>query len=528
MNLLTRGTVRTEPEEPVLPPVHEQRRVAELARVLGCRATASAVAEAAGDDQSRWWLVHSVLRAELPLATEVSASRRTAVLDGPYSAWVQVVALADRAAAAAAEALREDADPGDGATEGRPEAPEPPLVRVVEDGTVLDVHHTAQTGFFTGIQRVVVETVRRWDRDHDVLLVGWDEAMTRLEVLPTAARDRVLGRDTATTTDAADGTDGTGRADGTGALAPGTVVVPWGGAFVVPELAADPPRTTRLSTLFELTPARTGLIAYDCVPVTTAETCAPGMPGAFSRMLAAASRSDAIAPISHSAAAEYRGWVRMLASTGRPGPAVRPVPLPLVPPSGEVGQGGDAALLRWPGRHLVLVVGSHEPRKNHLAVLAAAETLWQEGLPFHLVFIGGNAWRSERFTAELGRLAAVGRPVRSIRAVSDELLSTAYREARVLLFPSLNEGFGLPPAEALAVGTPVIVSGHGSLAEIAEGGGALTVDPRDDDDITDRLREVLLDDGLHARLSAAAAARPHGSWDDYASAAWDALVGGPA
>ena len=46
-------------------------------------------------------------------------------------------------------------------------------------------------------------------------------------------------------------------------------------------------------------------------------------------------------------------------------------------------------------------MGSHEPRKNHLAVLHAAEVLWREGLPFSLVFVGGNSWNSGDFEAQV-------------------------------------------------------------------------------------------------------------------------------
>ena len=184
----------------------------------------------------------------------------------------------------------------------------------------------------------------------------------------------------------------------------------------------------------------------------------------------------------------------MLAGTGLPGPEVCAVPLPVeAEPAGEQARRDAHDELTVAGLPMVLVVGSHEPRKNHLAVLHAMELLWRDGLSFSVVFVGGNAWRSERFTARLAELQAAGRPVESRSGLSDALLWGAYAAAHLVLFPSLNEGFGLPVAEALASGTPVVTSGYGSMREIAEAGGALFVDPRDDADIAAKVRRLLLD-----------------------------------
>jgi glycosyltransferase involved in cell wall biosynthesis len=177
-----------------------------------------------------------------------------------------------------------------------------------------------------------------------------------------------------------------------------------------------------------------------------------------------------------------------------------------------------------PGLPLVLVVGSHEPRKNHLAVLHAAERRWRAGDRFSLTFIGGNSWGSAGFSRRLAELQALGRPVETASRVPDRLLWAAYRLARVTVFPSLNEGFGLPVAESLASGTPVITSAYGSMREIADGGGALLVDPRDDTTIAAALHRVLEDDALHTSLVSAARARPHRTWDDYAADVWELLT----
>jgi len=175
---------------------------------------------------------------------------------------------------------------------------------------------------------------------------------------------------------------------------------------------------------------------------------------------------------------------------------------------------------------MVLCVGSHEPRKNHLAVLHAAELLWREGQRFSLIFIGGNGWHGEQFEARLAELQAGGRPVEAIRALSEERLWAAYRLAHCVLFPSLNEGFGLPVAESLASGTPVITSGFGSMLEIASQGGALLIDPSDDHDLRDALRTLLTDTNTYDRLKREATLHGVRTWDDYAAEVWAFLVEG--
>jgi glycosyltransferase involved in cell wall biosynthesis len=116
--------------------------------------------------------------------------------------------------------------------------------------------------------------------------------------------------------------------------------------------------------------------------------------------------------------------------------------------------------------------------------------------------------------------------VQSVSALSDDLLWAAYRLARCTVFPSLSEGFGLPVAESLGSGTPVVTANFGSMREIAASGGALLVDPRDDHDLAAAMRRLLTDDALHRRLSEHARALPPRTWDEYAAETWRYLVGG--
>ena len=258
-----------------------------------------------------------------------------------------------------------------------------------------------------------------------------------------------------------------------------------------------------------------------------AETTAEGMPIGFAHYLAAAAHVDRIATISGAAEVEYRGWRSMLAGTGLAGPDICCIPLPVhadTPSDTARRQAHD--LLATGTTPIVLAVGSHEPRKNHLALLHAAELLWREGLLFTLVFVGGHSWNSAAFDTGVEALRRAGRPVQTIRALPDDLLWAAYRQAYCTVFASLHEGYGLPVAESLASGTPVITSNFGSMRELARHGGALLVDPRQDHQLTDALRQLLLDRPLRDRLAAQAATIPRRTWDDYAADTWAYLVNG--
>ena len=174
---------------------------------------------------------------------------------------------------------------------------------------------------------------------------------------------------------------------------------------------------------------------------------------------------------------------------------------------------------------MVLVVGSHEPRKNHLAVLHAAELLWRRGTAVQpdlhrRQLLEQRAVR--RHPAGLQTARPAGRvDLRRRRRPA----WGAYRLARFTVFPSLNEGFGLPVVESIACGTPVITSDFGSMREIADaGGGALLVDPRDDHAMADAMRTLLTDDAELERLAKQARQRPLRTWDTYADETWDLLT----
>lgn len=381
-------------------------------------------------------------------------------------------------------------------------------IDVMVGGVLVDVDYSARNDLNTGIQRVVRSTVPVWAREHDVTLVAWT-ASGAFRALDADEGDRVLLW------------SGKRRPPSPRNTATPRVIVPWRSILVLPEVPGQD-RCSALACFAEHSGSAVTAIGYDCIPVVSADMMPPVEPRRFVRYLTIIKHSRRVSGISASAAAEFRGFANMLPAQGLLGPDVTECALPVeVPISAAAEVSSDVGTDAAP---LVLVVGSHEPRKNHLAVLHAAELLWRDGLRFRLQFIGGSSWASGGFDSVLRKLRRRGRPVSVGRKVTDNDLWNAYRTARFTVFPSLHEGFGLPVAESLAVATPAITSNIGSMAQIAQDGGALLIDPRDDDELTSAMRRLLTDDALLARLTAQAQQRPPRTWEDYARELWGQLV----
>ena len=146
---------------------------------------------------------------------------------------------------------------------------------------------------------------------------------------------------------------------------------------------------------------------------------------------------------------------------------------------------------RWdlPERYL-LYVGTIEPRKNVVGLLRAFGALpdrLRERFP--LVLAGGWGWGSGEVRELLEREPWRG-SVRWLGYVPDRDVVAVTNGAEALVYPSFHEGFGLPPLEAMACGTPVITTHAGSLGEVV-GDAALIVDPHDEDQLSRAIAELL-------------------------------------
>lgn len=151
---------------------------------------------------------------------------------------------------------------------------------------------------------------------------------------------------------------------------------------------------------------------------------------------------------------------------------------------------------------MILSVGVIQTRKNTLNMLKALKTLPAN---YQLVLSGGNGYGSEAIH-EFIRTESLGSRVKLLGHTDDAQLARLYQAASVFLFPSLEEGFGIPVLEALAAGVPVVTSNVSSMPEVG-GDAALYVDPHAPADMADKVVQAVEDAPLRASLAQKGRAR---------------------
>jgi glycosyltransferase involved in cell wall biosynthesis len=162
----------------------------------------------------------------------------------------------------------------------------------------------------------------------------------------------------------------------------------------------------------------------------------------------------------------------------------------------------------------VLMVGDLQPRKNHIGLLKAFESVIaaRPQLRHHLVFVGKETWSSKELHRAVEKSAVADR-VHFTGFVDDQDLVYFYGACDLFVFPSFYEGFGLPILEAMACGRAVACSNVTAMPEVADGAGIL-FDPRSTADMARAISDVLLDQELRARLERLGVQRAaQFSWD---------------
>jgi glycosyltransferase involved in cell wall biosynthesis len=267
--------------------------------------------------------------------------------------------------------------------------------------------------------------------------------------------------------------------------------VVWGPNFVVP-----PTRAGALVTVHDLTPVRFPQLADAAALAYPALVRRALRRGAWIHTPSAFVRDEVVAELG--APPE-----RVVAIH----PGVRPTP------PGDT----DAGVRLARGRPYVLALGTVEPRKDLPTLVAAFDALAADDADLGLVVAGPDGWGADALSDALARAHHGDRVVR-LGWVSDDDRQALLRGARVYCFPSVYEGFGFPPLEAMSAGVPVVATRAGALPEVCRDGADL-VPVGDVDALAAALRRALTDERHRGDLvdrGRAVAARYR--WDDTAEA----------
>ena len=158
-----------------------------------------------------------------------------------------------------------------------------------------------------------------------------------------------------------------------------------------------------------------------------------------------------------------------------------------------------------PGTPFVLTVGDASPHKNHANAVRAFSEAFGDRPAYRMVLVRRFGRRDVAFRRLLRTPGVAGRVI-VLPHVRAETLNALYNAARIYLHPSHYEGFGIPVLEAMTVGTPVVTSKSGALAEVADG-AAVLVDPADPTAIASALDRLDRDEAERERLTRAGTAR---------------------
>lgn len=280
------------------------------------------------------------------------------------------------------------------------------------------------------------------------------------------------------------------------------------GLFLLPTLvkrdALDVFHSPTVHTRASLLPVPRGLscrlvvTVHDLIPLRYRELTGQGLPWRmrlFYRWnLEGALRADRIVTVSETSRQE------LLAASDLPAHRVSAIPNGIGPPPPEDERGEGLLAALGVRRPYLLFVGSWEPRKNIGRLLEAFALARQRGLPHQLALVvEAHSGHARRLLERAQNLPCWGE-LRFLHSLDDGAMWALYRHADALACPSLYEGFGLPAAQAMACGTPVVASPRGALREVL-GEAALYIDPLDPASIAEGLLDVTRDEALRQRLS---------------------------
>ncbi len=285
--------------------------------------------------------------------------------------------------------------------------------------------------------------------------------------------------------------------------------------LLIPELVSDPagPDGKVLKRFAATHGLRGAWIFYDAIPWKMPEVYPPEATRAHSRYMEGLNEFERIFAISEHSRCDL---THFLAATKMPSPnlddRIRACLLP-----GEFMEAPRVRRVKPSSSEAikVLCVCTIEPRKNHLGLLQAfAQVVTQTHQPVELVMVGTCPF--PELALQVNRYIEATPGISWEQNADDARLRELYTECDFTVYPSLEEGFGLPILESLWNARPCICRNKGAMTEVAEGGGCLTVETGDPPALAHAILSLVKDNELRSRLAREAVSRSFKTWHDYA------------
>jgi len=260
--------------------------------------------------------------------------------------------------------------------------------------------------------------------------------------------------------------------------------------------------TTRLYYLPKI--ARLSVLVYDLIPVSHPEYFASSSIQNFPNYLKVLSKANNLITISEFTSSQIRNFVPNFATKN-----LTSIPLPIELEDGVVDTSQERIV------PMFLCVGSLEPRKNHMSVLKAAEWCWSEGFEFELTLVGGQGWKNLDVREYISYLRHKKFDIRVFYDASDSQVVNLYSQAFAFITVPWVEGFGLPLAEAISTGKFVIASKIDSHLEFGQVEGVYFVNPDEIDMISSAMQAILK--YHNTSTDKVIRRKPELTWSDYST-----------
>jgi glycosyltransferase involved in cell wall biosynthesis len=203
---------------------------------------------------------------------------------------------------------------------------------------------------------------------------------------------------------------------------------------------------------------------------------------------------------------------------------VYPAPEAVYKPSGQTQAARYIATKYGAREQYICAVGTVEPRKNLVTLLRAISVLKKRKWPCQLLVAGASGWKNSAIYETMRKCGLTKNDVLFLGYVAESDMPALYCGARLFVFPSLYEGFGIPLVEAMACGTPVVASNSSSFPEVVQD-AAVLVSPRSPEEFAGAISRVVRDEELRSSMIAKGLRRAGDfSWEASAGKVLDVLA----